>query len=708
MILKKTYSKILLMIISSSVFFTILYLSLYCHTLQLEKQFYVNSTKQFEEEVNKLLILDSKPISVAINNDANWDELVSFITTKDSHWFNETITSELGVYNADYFGVYGVDKKIIIHSATAPMKSIDFIPKQAMDKLDELGSQRFYMKLPEGIIEVHGASIHHSKDILKRKSNSFGYFFVVRNLDQYFLKTLEKLTRSKIKMVSLSSFDKVDEHWVYAKIDLKNARNESIARLVFRRNFDLYLENTMNILYVIIIAFFINLVVILIYSRRWVNYPLDLITQILETGNKKSIKELQATPGEFKYIGNLFEENSIQREQLEKAKEKAEESDSLKTSFLTNLSHEIRTPMNAILGFADLLNGKELSDKERSEYLNVIRKSGTNLVSIIDDLIEMSKIDANQIVPNYSSVSLESCVDELFESIKITIPSSKKIDFYIIKNYNPKKYNVFTDEIKLKQIITNLITNAIKFTDQGSVAFGYEIDEEKAEVKFIVKDSGLGISKDKHRYIFERFKRIEGDLSIIAGGLGLGLAISKAYVEMLGGTITLESEIEKGSIFSFSFPLAINKINPIEELPICNRIFSNEEESRTILIAEDDNINFLLLKKILQFKKVSILRAKNGKEALDICIVNPNIDLILMDIKMPVMDGYEAFKKIKGFRPDLAIIAQTAYSSIEDKERIERMGFFGYITKPIHKEKLFDIIENAFIANNEIFFENKI
>jgi len=703
--LKKTYPKIVLMIISSSVFFTLLYLALYGYTAQVEKQVYANSSKHFKDEVKELLLLDSKPISVAINNDTNWDEFVDFISTKDFHWFDETITNELGIYKADYFGVYGIDKKFIIRSATPKIKAV-FIPKQAMDRLDKLGYERFYMKIPEGIIEVFGASIHPSNDPFKKKTKPFGYFFVVRVLDAPFLKNLEKVTHSEISFVTANKETAIDKHKVLATIELKDCKNKDVTKLLFKRNFDVYFEKTMNLLYLIIIAFFVNLIIMLLYSRRLVNHPLDLIIKILETGNKATIKELQATSGEFKHIGDLFEENCNQREQLEKAKEKAEESDQLKTSFLTNLSHEIRTPMNAILGFSDLLDEKNLKDKERSEYLSVIRKSGSNLVSIIDDLIEMSKIDANQITPKYSSVNLESCISELYETLKITIPQSQDIDFHIIKNHKTENYSVLTDETKLKQIIVNLATNAIKFTDRGFVAFGYVIDEENETINFTVKDSGLGIDENKHKYIFDRFKRIDGDMSIKAGGLGLGLAISKAYVEMLDGTITLESNIGKGSVFSFSIPLKINRINKKDQQPICNLAVSEEVESGTVLIAEDDNINFLLLKKMMQSKEYTIIRAINGQEAVAICIKNANIDVVLMDIKMPVMDGFEAFEKIKVFRPELPIIAQTAFASIDDKEKIEQMGFFGYITKPIDKEKLFDRIEKAFQLNKGKKIEN--
>jgi signal transduction histidine kinase len=246
---------------------------------------------------------------------------------------------------------------------------------------------------------------------------------------------------------------------------------------------------------------------------------------------------LKESNGEFSYIGNLFEENNNQKLELITAKIKAEESDRLKSSFLANLSHEIRTPMNAINGFTDLILNTDINETEKLEYLTVIEKSGKNLVSIIDDLIEMSKIDSNQITPNYTLVNLESCVNELYETIKVTI-QNKDLEFILIKSSLPAEFNIVTDDIKLKQVLINLLTNAIKFTDKGMVTFGYEIDENNQLIHFTVRDTGLGIDEEEHKNIFDRFKRVDSDISIKVGGLGLGLAISKAYVELLGGTIT--------------------------------------------------------------------------------------------------------------------------------------------------------------------------
>lgn len=695
-VIKSTYPRILFLFLSSSIFFIILYFALYRYTKKAEQEVYKTSTEQFNTEVNKLLVLDSKPIAVAINNDSNWDEFVDFIESKDANWYNDNVANELNIYNVDYLGVYDVDGNFVIHTASSKIKSTDFIPKIAMAKLKKLGLNKFYLKIPEGIVEVFGASIHPSHDALKNKTESKGFFFVVRLVDSSFLKNLENLSNSKIDLVDNNENFDNQSRSIKSSIPLLGIDGKVVSKLHFERYLPIYFDKLINILFFIIFAFVFNLILNLILTRKWVYYPLELVKRILETGNRLAIQQLKKSTGEFRQIGTLFEENSNQKKELIAAKIKAEESDRLKSAFLANLSHEIRTPMNAINGFTDLIINTKLSKEEKLDYLKVIQSSGNNLVSIIDDLIEMSKIESNQIKPNYSSINLDSCISELHETIKITIPKSKQIDFLIFKNTNPAEHLIKVDETKLKQVLVNLINNAIKFTENGHVAFGYEVDEYNAKIIFRIEDTGMGIDKDNYQYIFDRFKRVESDLSIKVGGLGLGLAISKAYIEMMGGEISLESKVGKGSVFTFSIPLNYDKRVRIEVKSISNKVIENVSEGATILIAEDDNINFLLFQKMIQSRNYNVIRAVNGQEAVDICIKNSTIDLVLMDIKMPVKNGYEAFEEIKLIRPTLKVIAQTAYSSNEDEEKIYTAGFYGYLTKPINREKLYEMLDEVF------------
>ena len=702
MTVKKTFPKILWLIFSSSIFFIILYFALFYYTKKAEKQVYNTTVEQFDNEVKKLLEVNSKPILVAINNDTSWDEFVKFINSKDAKWYNETIGNELEIYEANYLAVYDANKNFIIRTPTSKIKTIDFIPKEEMELLNKVGINKFYLKIPEGIVEVTGAAIHPSNDPLKKKTKTSGYFFVVRLMDIKYIKNLEKLTSSSIIFTDTDVNLPTKKNQISSLYILKDSNNKFVGKLLFKRNFEVYFENAIRILYIIIVAFIINLLVNLIYTRKLVYYPLDLVRRALESGNRLAIKELKKTSGEFSYIGNLFEENSNQKIELIKAKIKAEEGDRLKSSFLANLSHEIRTPMNAINGFTELLINTSISDTEKLEYLGIIEKSGKNLVSIIDDLIEMSKIDSNQIIPNYAVINLESCVTELYETIKITI-KNKELDFKLINSKTPAEFNIITDDIKLKQVIVNLVNNAVKFTEKGVVSFGYEIDKVESKIHFTIKDTGLGIAEDNYKNIFDRFKRVDSDISIKVGGLGLGLAITKAYVELLGGTISLESKLGVGTTFYFSIPLKYNKVEHIVVKQVAE-VEILKSDGAIILIAEDDNINFLLFQKIMQKESYKIIRAINGQEAVDICINNSNIDLVLMDIKMPLMNGFEALEQIRPLRPDLPIIAQTAYSASEDKIKIEVAGFTDYITKPLNRERLFELIDKYLSKekNNEI------
>lgn len=691
MTLKKSSPKILFLIASSSIVFLLLYAVLFYYINQTEKEAYRNSVELFESKVSQLLILESKPILTAINNDTNWDEFVDFTVTKDSVWYHETISNELNIYGADYLGAYDKHKQFIIRTPTETIKTLDFIPKEAMLYLDKVGIGKFYLQIPEGIVEVTGATIHASDDPLKTQTKTSGYFFAVRLINAKFIKNLENITSSTIKIIGAEEAVAEQRHVVSSVFPLKDSKGKLIGRLLFERKFEVYFENTINILYAIIVVFILYLIISLFYTQKLVYRPLYLVRKALEKSSKTAINELKKTSGEFSYIGNLFEENNSQKLDLIKAKIKAEEGDLLKASFLANLSHEIRTPMNAINGFTELILNTELSKEETVEYLNVIQNNGKNLVSIIDDLIEMSKIDSNQIAPNFSEINLESCIVELYKTIKVTIPKNKNIKFKLIKSSVAAAYNIVTDEIKLKQIIINLLTNAIKFTDEGLVTFSYEIDENENRIHFTIQDTGSGIDQDYHKHVFDRFKRVENDKSIQVGGLGLGLSISKAYIEILGGTISLESEVGVGSTFYFSIPLQYAKVGHIVVKPIREKEVV-KSENKVILIAEDDNINFLLFQKMMQKMPYTIIRAHDGQEAVDICINNSDIDLVLMDIKMPVMNGFEAIEQIRPIRPELPIIAQTAYSSSEDKVKIKKAGFDDYITKPLNRERLFELI----------------
>jgi PAS domain S-box-containing protein len=372
---------------------------------------------------------------------------------------------------------------------------------------------------------------------------------------------------------------------------------------------------------------------------------------------------------------------------------RAEESDKLKTAFLQNMSHEIRTPLNGILGFSKLLQYDDLSKEEINEFTGVIQQSGNRLLEIVNNVLDISKIETGQVQITYKLFSINSIITDLYNLFSRN-SNSKNIELKY-HNYLVDKQSVInSDDSKINQILSNLISNALKFTKTGSIEFGYEIKNMKSSddyIQFYVKDTGIGISKAHQARIFDRFTQI--DLSITRGyeGAGLGLAICKGLVELLGGKIRVESEINTGTTFYFTLPY-IPSTFPVQSVKIYQDIPMKSKQIK-ILIAEDDDTCFNYLSMVLKKDKFIILRAENGEQAIEIFKETSDIDIILMDMRMPVMNGYEATKQIKFIRPDLPVIAQTAYAFNEEKELILSAGCDDYISKPIDRNKLISLID---------------
>jgi signal transduction histidine kinase/CheY-like chemotaxis protein len=403
-------------------------------------------------------------------------------------------------------------------------------------------------------------------------------------------------------------------------------------------------------------------------------------------------KQQQLTEQLEKYA-NLNNEYRAQNSELIIAKEHAEESDRLKSAFLANLSHEIRTPMNAIIGFADLLNMNELDDKTREKYVQIIQNSGNYLLSIISDIVEISHIEAGQVELNETEIDLHEFLDDVYSAFKVSVPKNKNVVIKLVEE-NPRiPGKIKMDEVKLRQILMNLLNNALKFTEQGEICFGYKTSDD-AELMFFVQDTGIGIAPENHQIIFERFRQVDAGKSKINTGSGLGLSISRAYVELMGGTIELISDLGKGSEFKIIFPYLQQNYQPkkVKKEEIIQPIYSNGQ--KVIVVAEDDDINWYYIEEILSRYNYKLIRAENGKEAVDLCRENENVDLVLLDIKMPVMDGFEALEKIKGIKPKLPVIAQTAYALPNDVEKIKAL-FDDYIIKPINQQLLIEKIAMA-------------
>lgn len=377
--------------------------------------------------------------------------------------------------------------------------------------------------------------------------------------------------------------------------------------------------------------------------------------------------------------------------ELNEAKERAEESDRLKSAFLANMSHEIRTPMNGILGFSNLLKEPGLTGDQQQEYIQIIEKSGARMLNIINDITEIAKIESGLMNINSTRTNINEQIDYVY-NLFIAEAEAKRILFLCKKPLFVKDTVINTDREKLLGILSNLVKNAIKFTSKGTIELGFTKGEEYLE--FFVKDTGVGVPANRQKAIFERF--VQADILNIKAsqGAGLGLSISKAYVEMLGGKIWVESVEGKGSTFFFTLPL--DKDKKSKGLSKNLKIDNNMEESidkLKILIAEDDETSELLLE--LGVRKIckEMLKTRSGIEAVNICRANPDIDLVFMDIQMPGINGYEATRQIRTFNKDVVIIAQTAYGLSGDREKSIEAGCNDYISKPICISDLLTIIK---------------
>lgn len=386
-------------------------------------------------------------------------------------------------------------------------------------------------------------------------------------------------------------------------------------------------------------------------------------------------------------INDITERKRIETE-LKKAKDAAEESDKLKTVFLQNMSHEIRTPMNGILGFLDLLKDPMLNSQSKNQYIEIINASGERLLKTINDIIEISKIESNQVLIDITAVDIRAIMD--FQQNFFSGQAQRKGLTIKISRQLPHNQSVIeSDSNILNGILTNLINNAIKFTAKGGIELGNYLQDNT--LVFFVKDTGIGIPADRIEAIFHRFVCADLQISRPHEGSGLGLSIVKAYIEMLGGNIWVQSKIDTGSTFFFSIPY-----NPVSYKSANKKNTGSTtmpDKKLTILIAEDDDICFMYLERVIESKHINILRAKNGKEAVILFERYPSISLVLMDIKMPIMNGIDAAKHIRKINAAIPIIAQTAYVMSEDKKNILEAGFENIITKPINKDELIRLIK---------------
>lgn len=433
------------------------------------------------------------------------------------------------------------------------------------------------------------------------------------------------------------------------------------------------------------------------YSECWLGVPLTIENKVIGAivvqsyDNKNAFNKNDVNLLEFvaDQISTTIQRKKIEDE-LTQALAKAQESDKLKSAFLANMSHEIRTPMNGIIGFSELFLEPNLSNEDREKYANVVINSSKQLLTIVNDILDISKIEAGVVKLNYESTNINRMLDNLYAFYK---PKAEvnNLELNCVKGLENFKSVISIDRIKLNQVLTNLLSNAFKFTDKGSIDFGYEFIENK--LQFYVRDTGVGIEEDIQDKIFDRFIQANQDLNKKLQGTGLGLAISKRFIELFKGDIWIDSNT-KGTTIYFTIPYIKEKeplVSSIVEEQKPNKQVKNKK--LTILVAEDEEYNMMYINELFSKTNYKIIEASNGKKAVELLENHPEIDLVFLDIKMPIMDGNEAMIEIKKENPSLPVIALSAFAMESDKETALKKGFDAYLTKPINKKQLFNLID---------------
>ena len=413
----------------------------------------------------------------------------------------------------------------------------------------------------------------------------------------------------------------------------------------------------------------------------------------MKTLQERLLKKIDDKTKEIIVKEEIIKERKKIEKELIAAKNKAELSDKLKSSFLTNISHEIRTPMNAIVGLSELLKEKGYSQEEKTDFLNLIVSNSNSLIGLIDDILDISKIESNQLNINIKNCHIYPELNDLFQRFSEEIKSRNKphLDFRLSVDDKVKDLTFETDVLRLKQALSKLLDNAIKFTDSGHITLGCNL--EKHKLLFFVEDTGIGLSEDRKEIIFELFRKVEDNKLRLYRGTGLGLSLSQNLIKILGGEIKVESEINKGSRFYFTLPVKKSSSAHIPHaIEVDRDDMTPKWPDKRILLVEDDTSNFMLLYEILKSSEVIILRAGNGSEALKILSEDQQPDLIIMDIKLPGMDGYEATRRIRKINSKIPIIANTAYAMEGDRQKSIEAGCNEYISKPTDRKLLLNLI----------------
>ncbi len=686
------YGRIVTLLVAIGLVFLTLFLLLVFYKSKLEKHLTRSEQENYNREIRSLLEMNSAPMRQTIADYTYWDEFVRAIKVDNPAWFRANITM-LSTFNYKYVCVYNAESELVYEDSDKNFVLKRVIPGPAVERLKQSRFSHFFLQSAGGLLEVSAASVHPSSDPGHNKTPAAGYLFVIRDWDTSFISRLATVSGSKVSLMPVNSVSSVDKrNLLRSEVSLFGWDGRQVSKMAFTRVQDMDFNSTRNIMYIMLAFVFLALAALNIVARKWINTPLKLVTDILQTDSQKSIVALKAVPAEYGRIGDLFEEYVIQKEELKKAKEKAEVSDKLKTAFLANMSHEIRTPMNHIVGFSELLEDEDDNIK-RLQYLKIIQNSGDNLLRLINDLIDLSKIEAGALLLNYLNFSLTEMLNGLHDVYAVELKKRGKLSVKLICDLDGAEIYICSDPYRLRQVLSNLLSNAIKFTCHGTII--YSCRKQGEELVFCVSDTGTGIPEKDLSKIFERFTKFNYQ-GLNSEGSGIGLSIVEKLVAALKGRIWVSSVPGEGSSFFFTLPHIQAMASAHPKIMVKNQLVQQPVLKRlqnVILLVEDDRSSSLLIKEMLRPLNYEIHLVGNGHDAVDFVRLNPGTLLVLMDIRLPVMNGYDAAIEIRKFNRRIPIIAQTANALVGDREKALRAGCNDYIAKPIDSVKLQGIVK---------------
>lgn len=684
------YGKIRAFLVIVGIIFLILFFVLVFYKSISEKDIVELSQEHFNHEVKSLIELSYTQMTQAVYDYTYWDEFSDALKINDTVWYPKNVTFK--TYNFNYIFIFNSRFDKVYEAYTKGFSEKVIIPEEAVAQLQQKKFSHFFLSTKDRLYEVSSGSVHPYSDPEHNKTQPSGYLFVLKEWDKKVIKSLENISGSKIEV--LNNTDSVvvaAANTLQTAIELPGWDGKSASKIIFRRSMNFNFASTSTMMTIILIFVMVTLIVADFIARRCINKPLKLVTNILKTDDNQSILELKKAPAEYGNIGSLFEEYVLQKEELKQAKEKAEESDRLKSAFLANMSHEIRTPMNAIVGFSELVEF-ETDPAKKHKYVKIIQNSSINLLNLIVGIVDLSKIEIGAMQLNFDSFMMSEIFNELKEIYTLELIKRDKPDVKLNFYLPAGDICVHSDPHRIKQVISNLLGNAVKFTTRGTITFNCA--KLNDELIFSVSDTGIGIPEKDQKKIFERFVKFDYH-GMNNEGTGIGLSLVEKLVTLLDGKIWLKSVEGEGSTFFFSIPFTAPAST---SAPVSLNNFQKKnikgisEKKKQILVVEDDKESFFLIEEILRPLNIDIHHVGDGKDAVEFIKMNPETQLILMDMKLPSMNGDVATVEIRKFNQDILIIAQTAYAMLGDREKAIEAGCNDYITKPLESKKLQELV----------------